>query len=67
MTKLRQTVIKGRTKTQSTPKLFDLILKLSSQNDNDIANSSGGTARQRIIKTRTRSDGKATGIARRKF
>ena len=55
----RQIVVKARTKSENTPKLFDLLAKLSS------SETPSGVG-QRITKTRTRSDGKARGVAVRK-
>lgn len=56
---IRQRVVKARTHTQNTPKLFDLLSKYDKE-------SSDSQIRQKVIKTRTRSDGQAKGVAIRK-
>ena len=56
---VRQRVIKARTKPENTAKLYDLLANWSTLDNK----SSVG---QRTIKMRTRSDGKAKGVAVRK-
>ena len=55
---IRQRVIKARTHPENTAKLYD-ILANSDKSDT-------GSVSQRVIKTRTRADGKAKGIAVRR-
>lgn len=55
----RQRVIKARTKSQNTPKLFDLLNRLSNE-------STPSGVKQRVTTRRLRSNGKAKGVAIRK-
>lgn len=59
---VKQRVIKARTRPENTAKLYDILANWDKSN----ANSSGGSVSQRTIKMRTRSDGKAKGIAIRR-
>lgn len=59
---VRQRVIKARTHPENTAKLYDILANW----DKEDANSSSGSVSQRVIKTRTRADGKAKGIAVRR-
>lgn len=52
----RQRVIKARTKSENTPKLFDLL---------SVANNTSGVGQKATTK-RIRSDGKSKGVAIRK-
>lgn len=56
---VRQRTLKARTKSENTPALFDLLAKLS-------ASATPSGIGQKVIKTRTRSDGKSKGVAIRK-
>ena len=56
----RQTVVKARTKPQNTTNLYNLLANISSNSD------TSNNVRQRVTTSRTRSDGKAKGVAVRK-
>jgi hypothetical protein len=56
---VRQRVIKARTKSKNTPKLFDLLNRASKE-------SVPSGVKQRVTTRRLRSDGKAKGVAIRK-
>lgn len=58
---IRQRITRARTKPKNTPALYALLEKQSKDLEN-----SNGIIRQRVTKMRTRSDGKAKGVAIRK-
>ena len=56
-----QRTIKMRTHPENTLKLYDLLSK-----NLDFNNTSSGSVSQKVVKSRTRSDGKSKGVAIRR-